>query len=139
MISALFFFWDARPPAKPAATPTMESTRLRPRPAATVFGAFPPDVWLHIKAMLGGRACWREKYRRAVLPCIPRSEYRFSFVGIFRKGPTVYIVRYNECVLRARLRRRAGRRGRGRPVRGRRPQMKVYEYEMCDIRSTGNV
>ena len=74
--------------------------------------------------MLGGRAWWLKKYRSAVLPAIPRTMYRFSFVGVNRIGGTTYIIRYNECVLRPRL-KRIGRGGR--PMRGRRLTRKIYE------------
>ena len=103
----------------------------RPRPAAAF--AFPPDLWLHIKGLLGGRAFWIDTYRRTVLPCIPRTTYRFSFVGVSRLGATTYITRYNECALRTGL-RRVGKRNR--TMRGRRPMHKIYEICHMHQRST---
>ena len=78
-----------------------------------------------VEDMRGGRDFWLKQYRTFVIPRIPRTSYRFSFVGVFHTGGTVYTARYNECALRPGLKRR-GRRNQ-RLMRGRRPMMKVYE------------
>ena len=108
----------------------MEAPGQKPRLASTVFGALPPEIWRHIKDMWGGRDFWLKKFRAAVLPCIPRTTYRFSFVGVWSIGGTRYIISYNECALRPGLTRRGSDR---RPVRGRRPMRKVYEIYQIKV------
>ena len=92
----------------------------------------PQEIWNHICDMTGGKRFWLKKYRSAVVPCIPRSVYRFSFVGIYHVGSLMYIMRYNECSLRSGLKRvaRCGRR-----IRGRRPMMKIYEITLLESRA----
>lgn len=94
----------------------------------------PPEVWMLVEDMRGGRDFWLRQHRTSVLPSVPRTVYRFSFVGVFRAGSAVYTARYNECALRPGLKRL----GRGkRPGRGRRPMMKVYEItEMRQVAKT---
>ena len=89
---------------------------------------FPPGVWRHIRALGGGREFWLDRYRAAVVPCLPRAAYGFSFVGVRTMGDTMYVTRYNRSTVRPGLRRR----GPGGAVRrGRRPRLILYE--VCQV------
>ena len=83
----------------------MDRLAKKPRRGRTL----PPEVWMLVDHMRGGRDFWLRQHRASVLPSMPRAAYRFSFVGVFRAGGAVLIHRGGhpahprgeaECVVR---------------------------------------